>query len=127
MDPTQISWDLLDNPEQLAAVLVLVMTLLIKPALDLGIGWFGAWLTARGSPPDPVRWDGLRGVVVNLVTAAGAAGLAYWRLGRADGYWFVLTIVATSLAVAGYEGLKNILAMLAKVEIKQLNLFAKRE
>lgn len=127
MDIDTITWEALQTPAQMAAVLVLVMTILLKPLLGWVMEAIAAGCEARGRPVDPDRWDGLRGLLVNLITVGLAAGLAYWRLGRWDGEWFVLVVVSTALAVLGYEGIKNALAGLVKVDVKSLNLFARRE
>lgn len=77
-----------------AVYVALAMSLLIKPLLNAIPKW------------EELSWSS---AIVNLITAALSFGICWWRLGSVNDA-ALPALITFSIAVAGYEGIKNVLS-----------------
>jgi hypothetical protein len=115
-----ITWEALQEPAKLSAIVILMMTILLKPAIDL---LFGLRNMENASEKEAEQWDKFRGLVINMVTVLLCGALSYWRLALLNGDWLVLTVISSALAALGYEAAKNAIGSLTGLDIKNLNVF----
>ncbi len=100
-----ITWETLNNPAVMGALIAILMQAFGKK--------FARWL-AGVIQADPVKRDLFKGIVINVVTVLVALGLVSIRL-SADwslGPVIKLAAIAAAYSVGEYETIKNIFKML---------------
>ena len=108
MDLGGITWEALERPDVLAALVFLIVLLFAKPLLDLlyRAGW--NWRHPGVPLPEEVP---LRDLLVNVAALSIALGFAGFRMAPHDrntwGETLIVGIVAWGIATAGYEAVKN--------------------
>jgi hypothetical protein len=108
MDLGGITWEALERPDVLAALVFLIVLLFAKPLLDLlyRAGW------ERRHPGVPLPEEvPLRDLLVNVAALSIALGFAGFRMAPHDrntwGETIIVGLVAWGIATAGYETVKN--------------------
>lgn len=103
-----VTWRALDSPPILAALVLLIVLLVVKPLIDLAHA--ARWRRKHPDKPLPEAAGG-RDLLVNGAAWGLSCLLAWFRLDpRTRAGWgetFILGTVAWGLATGGYEGMKN--------------------
>ena len=112
-DMLKITWASLSNPISLAIFTVLFMQLIGKNIIELGRYIVLKFIMKKDITPvldGSEDWP-LRGVLFNFLTYAFALALSMFQVSEtfAKGDAFVLSILASTFSIAGYEFVKNML------------------